>query len=163
MSLASLTGQRIGLEVIHDYGGANKVEITPLLVADHIRAHQKYQERIEKERKEKARTETEIRRENELKRKREAEKESNADFQSKKKKFEDEEAKLRGELKFDEARLTGLENRAENTTLQAEYRSALAAIRQLREGLKTKRNRLDELCCEKSKLVEKYAKKVTKK
>ena len=48
-------------------------------------------------------------------------------------------------------------------TIQAEYASARASIRQLRDGLKQSRLDLDKICAEKSQLVENYAKKVLKK
>ena len=157
ISLASLTGQRVALEAIKHYGGADKVPVTATLIADHKRAYHQYQERLDKERKEKQRSDAEIRQDRELTRKREAEKEAKVDFETKKKKYETEESKLRDEIKFAEARLTELEERASNTTIQSEYKSALSGIKLLREDLRKKRLDRDKATNEKSKLVNKYA------
>jgi len=163
LSLASLMGQRIGLEVIRHYGGADKVEVTPNLIVDHNRARQQYHERIEKEKREKERTDAEIRRENELKRQREAEESEKVDYETKKKRFEKDEAQLRDDIKFAEVRLSELEERSGKTKIQADYLSALSGIKLLREDLRKKRNNLDKMSAEKSKLVEKYVTKMLRK
>ena len=84
-------GQRVTLEAIKHYGGADKVPITRSLVTDHNRARQQYHERIENERKEKQRSDAEIREENELKRKKEAAEAEKQDYESKKKRYDQEE------------------------------------------------------------------------
>ena len=142
--------------MIHAHKGAGNIPITPALVSDHVRAHQKYRERLEKEKREKMRQEKEIRRENELRRKREADQLAKSDFETKKKRYNEDESQLRQKIQFDEVRLTELEDRADNTTVKAEYTSARAAIKLLREGLKQSRLELDNLSAEKSKLVGKY-------
>ena len=163
ISLATLMGQRVGLEAIRHYGGADRVAVTPNLVADHKRARQQYHERIEKEKREKERTDAEIRQENELKRQREAEESEKVDYATKKKRFESDEANLRDDIQFTEARLSEIEERSGKTTNQKDYLSALSGINLLREDLRKKRKSLDKMSAEKSKLVEKYVNKMLRK
>ena len=120
-------------------------------------------ERIEKEKREKERTDAEIRQENELKRQREAEESEKVDYATKKKRFESDEANLRDDIQFTEARLSEIEERSGKTTNQKDYLSALSGINLLREDLRKKRKNLDKISAEKSKLVEKYVNKMLKK
>ena len=120
-------------------------------------------ERIEKEKREKERSDAEIRQENELKRQREAEESEKVDYATKKKRFESDEANLRDDIQFTEARLSEIEERSGKTTNQKDYLSALSGINLLREDLRKKRKNLDKISAEKSKLVEKYVNKMLKK
>ena len=145
------------------YGGTNKVPLTPTLVASHIQAHSKYRERVEREEKEKAQTEASIRLERDLKRKREADKEAKAEFDTKLKKYEDEESKLVNQLKFDETRLSGLEDTAEKTKIDSEKISSYKAAKLLREGMKKTQQTVDKIRCDKLKLVQSQMNKMSKK
>merc|ERR1712038_731648 len=101
MSLATLTGLRVGKETVSLYGGTNNVPIPHALQDSHINAWRNYQERVENEKKEKAREKERIQAELQAASKRKAEEKDRSDYLSKKKRYEDEEAEVRGTLKFD--------------------------------------------------------------
>merc|ERR1719245_2277139 len=72
ISLASLTGRKVGKEALNRYGHACDVPISTPLVVSHVNARRKYHERLENEKKEKEAARKRIRDDLEATRKRKA-------------------------------------------------------------------------------------------
>ena len=153
LSLATLKGERVILEEIGQSGSVSNVNISPTMLADHLSAKRKYLERLEREKKEKAKRREESKKERELKRKLDEDKKQSADYQTKKRRLEDRETALKKELKFDETRCHGLEQQADSKDPN-EMKSAFKALKMLREGMKKTQLELNNVKDEKCKLAE---------
>ena len=153
--MASLTGLRVGKETVSLYGKTNNVPIPHSLIVAHSNARQKYYERVENEKKEKAREKEEIRAKMQAGEKRKAEEKDRSDYLSKKKRFEDEEKEIRDVLKFDETRRKEFSMRLDNASNMstAEIKSALALQKQIDESIAKKRAELEAIEKKKYKLV----------
>ena len=158
MSLASLTGLRVGKETVSLYGKANDVRIPHALVVSHTNARQKYQERIDNEKKEKEKEKERILSELQVAKKRKAEEQDRSDYLSKKKRLEDEAKGIRDVLKFHETRRKEFSSRLESTN-PAEIKSSVALIKQVDQTIEKKRAELDVVEKKKYRLVETQAEK----
>merc|ERR1711879_324524 len=158
---ASLTGLRVGKEIVSLYGGANNVPIPYALSVSHANARQKYQERKENERKEKEKERERIQAELQAVKKRKAEEKDRSDYLTKKKRLEDEEKDIRGILKCHETRRKEFVSRLQSTD-PAEIRSAGALIRQIEKTIDAKRAELDTIEKKKYRLVVAQAEKNAK-
>ena len=159
ISLATLTGRKVGNEVVKRYGGATNVPISTPLVISHVNARRVYRERLENEKKERERARKQIRDEAAATRKRRAEEKEESDFRSKLKKLEDEEKHIRDILKADQAQKLELDHRMSHPSGLAAMKSAFALSKQLSDGMDKKRAKLDELSKQKLKLVQSRANK----
>ena len=159
ISLASLTGRKVGKEAVNRFGHACNVPISTPLVCSHINARRKYHERIENEKKEREAAKKKIRDDAEATRKRKAKEQEEADYQSKIKRIEGEEKEVRDTLKFDQARRKELEDRMTNTQDPAEMRSSFALLKPLSASIDKNRATLDELSKKKFKLAKSHANK----
>ena len=159
MSLATLTGLRVGKDIVSLYGKTNNVPIPPALVVSHINARQKYHDRIENEKKEKARERERIQGEMRAATKRKAEEKDTSDYLTKKKRLEDEEKEKRDILKFHETRRAEFSSRMENPSGLAEMKSAFALQKQIDDSIAKTRTEIETIVKKKYSLVESRANK----
>ena len=160
MSLATLVGLRVGKETVSMYGSTKNVQIPPTLVASHINARTKYHERIENEKKEKAKERERIRAEVRAANKRKAEEQDMSGYLNKKKRLESEEKEMRNVLKFHETRRSEFSSRLETPNLKlAEIKSALALQKQIDETIAKTRSDIEAIVKQKYRLVESRANK----